>query len=358
MLVSRSQTAASVSALRYNSRAVSVLSYLSQLLPLPQGFGRVEKWALHKVLHLPYNALSLNPLFYLHEAGGPTLRSVLVESYAARLRSSVSTAMGWQQHLLELETTALDFLPMQRSLLGKWWPAFWDSEPFALHLSEAYKLFPHNPAAHAALVPRAALLCNPHGAGLHFKPQRVAGALLLPAILPGAGSVAAVCTVRLGALLPAIRKHLNVPLVSALLELGKKSSPHIAMCLVKSLANAWCTSHRLHEQVRLPCVFGCLEACDSLQHYWSCARLWGVVSAALGLQLPECVLGKLGFPVPTMGNVHAIFVAYHAYHTVKISHRDSVQTAIESQDFSTTLSVALSSTRAALLLIRTGHSGH
>ena len=83
-----------------------------------------------------------------------------------------------------------------------------------------------------------------------------------------------------------------------------------------------------------------------------------IVSSALGEQVPDSVVGRLGIPVLSTMTLHGIFIAYHAYHTIKISHRDFVLRAIESLEFPSTLSVAQSSTRTALLLIRTGHSGH
>ena len=39
-----------------------------------------------------------------------------------------------------------------------------------------------------------------------------------------------------------------------------------ATCVVKTWANAWATSHRMHEEIVLPCLFGCSQT-DSLQHY-------------------------------------------------------------------------------------------
>ena len=49
-------------------------------------------------------------------------------------------------------------------------------------------------------------------------------------------------------------------------------SPAWAKSVIKTWANAWTTSSRMHEHVRLPCVFGCQRASDDLSHYLVCVR--------------------------------------------------------------------------------------
>ena len=47
---------AAISATLYNSRALPVLLYKSQLLPLPRAFHMIEKAGLHHLLHLATNS--------------------------------------------------------------------------------------------------------------------------------------------------------------------------------------------------------------------------------------------------------------------------------------------------------------
>ena len=75
-------SAASVTASRYNIRAVPVLGYIAQLLPLPPDFEILEKKMIHRMLHLPFNSLGFHHLFRLPEAGGPRIRSVSAYSHA------------------------------------------------------------------------------------------------------------------------------------------------------------------------------------------------------------------------------------------------------------------------------------
>ena len=56
---------------------------------------------------------------------------------------------------------------------------------------------------------------------------------------------------------------------------------HVAMCWIKTVSNGWCTSRRFHEQLRLPCIFGCDNSCDDLAYYLTCPPFNAVCSQAL-----------------------------------------------------------------------------
>ena len=126
-------SAASVSALRYNSCALPVLGYISHLLPLPLGFAKVERKMLYRVLHCPFNALALHPLFRLGDAGGPRIRSTSVLATATRLRAATATVPYWQSLLRELRGAAEQFLPLNRALSGGR-PSFDDPGPLLLSM--------------------------------------------------------------------------------------------------------------------------------------------------------------------------------------------------------------------------------
>ena len=141
-------SAASVTASRYNLRAVPVLGYIAQLLPPPPDFEILEKKLIHRMLHLPSNSLGFHPLFRLAEAGGPRIRSVSAYAHACRLRTAVVTVTHWPGLLDLLRRTALEFLPLAGALSGLppgdsldappgwapfgalWWPECWSSKPF------------------------------------------------------------------------------------------------------------------------------------------------------------------------------------------------------------------------------------
>ena len=266
-----------------------------------------------------------------------------------------------------MSAVAEETLPVTRALDGLWWPAFWDSEPFARHLARAADLYVDAPAAHRALADISGHIedvVSARGTGFDLMQigftgkeksgvQAIAFAALVPALHPT--SVHAVCCTRLRALLPGLAASIDIDRVGAVLQECKRCKPHIAMCLIKTMCNAWCTSHRLHEACRLPCVFGCKSGLDKLSHYLECPNLWGLVSLVLGGEwFPTDILGRLGLSTPSLRAVHGVFMAFHVYHAVKVSHREVVVAALDSSDFSPTYLVARSSARAALALIRPG----
>ena len=160
-------SAASVSVLRYNSRALPVLGYISHLLPLPPRFAKIERKMLYRVLHCPFNALAFHPLFRLGDAGGPRIRSASALATATRFRAVTTTVPHWQSLLRELRDAAEQFLPLDRALSGgrpsfddpgpfapvdaAWWPVCWDDKPFARHVGEAADFFPRAADANRAL---------------------------------------------------------------------------------------------------------------------------------------------------------------------------------------------------------------
>ena len=64
------------------------------------------------------------------------------------------------------------------------------------------------------------------------------------------------------------------------------SNSHVhAMAWFKTVTNAWTTSYRMHEPIRLRCLFGC-DAPDRIDHYMSCLTLWSILHEAFGGKLP------------------------------------------------------------------------
>ena len=59
----------------------------------------------------------------------------------------------------------------------------------------------------------------------------------------------------------------------------------ILYMVIKTWANSWCTTTRLHENTLWPCIFGCCDEEDSLAHYLRCPRLWSSISSAVGAEL-------------------------------------------------------------------------
>jgi len=109
---------------------------------------------------------------------------------------------------------------------------------------------------------------------------------------------------------------------SALRKLG----PRVSMAVVKTWANAWTTSRRMHEALLLPCIFGCPGCEDNLDHYLCCDPLWtAVISASFRKTelLRSGLFAKLG-----LGGSHAwlqmMAIAFSCYHAIKLSHLSEI----------------------------------
>ena len=99
-----------------------------------------------------------------------------------------------------------------------------------------------------------------------------------------------------------------------------KSNSRIMHSAMKSWLGGWCTSHRLHEDSRLPCLFGCPagEAEDSWLHYGQCRKLWLITYRELGAPMPPDLPTRFGL-VLCPGAFNAIAVTFDVYHTLKLS---------------------------------------
>ena len=50
--------------------------------------------------------------------------------------------------------------------------------------------------------------------------------------------------------------------------------PNDSLKIIKTWLNGWATSHRMHEDILLPCLLGCATGEDSLRHYVMCPHMF------------------------------------------------------------------------------------
>jgi len=127
-------------------------------------------------------------------------------------------------------------------------------------------------------------------------------------------------------------------LESSLVSLLKRTGMRVAMAVLKSWANAWTTSHRMHEDIALPCIFGC-DASDTLSHYICCDPLWTAVisSSYKNVELLNCSpLVRLCLETPSVESARLIAIAFSCYHSLKLSQRLLVESGCDSDDFAET----------------------
>jgi hypothetical protein len=66
-------------------------------------------------------------------------------------------------------------------------------------------------------------------------------------------------------------------------ELFKSINSFLRMCWLKAIGGAWTTTSRMHELRKWPCVFGCIDCQDEIRHYMQCPVLWQLAREALSI---------------------------------------------------------------------------
>jgi hypothetical protein len=92
------------------------------------------------------------------------------------------------------------------------------------------------------------------------------------------------------------------------------------MCLFKTWIGGWTTSHRMHEQHRLSCIFGCKDSRDTQQHYLVCPQLWHICGERLKVSPPVSILSRLCIIDPSLDHLLLLSLCYQGYHFAKSIH--------------------------------------
>ena len=92
---------------------------------------------------------------------------------------------------------------------------------------------------------------------------------------------------------------------------------HVAFCVFETLIGGWTTSHRMHEQCKLPCIFGCHGEQDLLTHYLLCFPLWHICGSVLGIQVPWFLGERIGVMTPSPERAQLLALAFMVYHNSK-----------------------------------------
>lgn len=152
--IARMGAPAAVASRMYRQRALPTLLYVAQLTPPPADIEKLERHAISKIPRLPGSTLGCRWHLELAQWGGPSFGSALAQMQAARCRAAVSTFRSWPEVAVRMQRTASVHGTLAESARGEWWPAWWDSEPFAFHLARASRALKGDAPAHAALLPR------------------------------------------------------------------------------------------------------------------------------------------------------------------------------------------------------------
>ena len=126
-------------------------------------------------------------------------------------------------------------------------------------------------------------------------------------------------------------------------------SVHQAMTVVKTLANAWTTTRRYHEDVRWQCIFGCPGCMDELQHYVVCIRLRRALFKATKIHGATSPIAYLGLLEPCQILFLRLGVMFTTYHALKSSEKALIISGDIESIAKATLSVASNAARAFAL---------
>ena len=93
-----------------------------------------------------------------------------------------------------------------------------------------------------------------------------------------------------------------------------ESPLYLRMCWIKAVSGGWCTSHRLHLDPLLPCIFGCEEK-DEIRHYLLCPVLWQLCREYINYnETSKSIESRLCIAEPTIDKLRALSFCHSLYH--------------------------------------------
>ena len=111
-----------------------------------------------------------------------------------------------------------------------------------------------------------------------------------------------------------------------------------SLMFIKTITNSWSTSNRYHEPIRLPCIFGCEGAKDTLKHYLTCDILWTATCTGLGLSTEwvnsSSISQRIGYPNPCSINIYANALMFKTYHALRSDFSKLISASVADKDFS------------------------
>ena len=308
-----SSASVSINAHTFNTRILPVTSYVAQLLPLPPKFMQFERGCLHTVLRMPQNSLCHGDLLNLDRLGGPKLRSMAAACVAANVRTSLKTVTSWAQWIPQLKQAAESCLPLGPLVKEVLTTACWDSPPIALSLSEAAGGMQKEPRWAPALGEVISKLAG------NLTSKTPIQKLIYKALASKSfiNSLDVTISRRLSGLFqPYSLDFQNSILLDVCFATLKKNSVSVATKVIKTWTNAWATSYRYHEGIKLPCLFGCSNSRDDQGHYFNCPHifaLWKFIAS----EVDSDPLVRWGLVLPSNSSFLQIACVFSAYHAVR-----------------------------------------
>ena len=213
--------------------------------------------------------------------GSYEVKSALALSLATLMRSALVTHKSWLDMYSALQDTAEVRLDIYQAYISKRFsPRFWDTGSIAEALHEASVGCLSSAKLRGA--GQAALLAFPQAQAESPRFPKGVQTILYDTLMQNlfADSTPALVQRRLSSLgIPAAGVP---PLDFDRLRNQIRGLPeYVVFTILRSWANGWTTSHRMHEHLKQECLFGCADANDDLAHYLCCRRVWRALRSAL-----------------------------------------------------------------------------
>jgi hypothetical protein len=339
-----------VNMMAYNMYSVSLWGYKAQLIHLPDCIFEIEKSIVHMMAKIPFHAYGAHGLHNLSFFGLPDARSLRVLNIASLARTANSTLSEWRGWFHKLVASAEVQLGPRMVEQQMFCKPHWDSQPFVCnlwcydrknplawaHLANVKSVDAKHglESAPARLEPSwksLALSCNAvvgelKDACFEHKCQKLISKILLPKIVPC--DWIKLLAERLRAF--AIRHEFDESEIAFLdsfdwvewKNMFDNFSPFAKSHILRSLLNAWTTSHRIFAgKTQLCCLFGCLEHNDQLSHYHKCPIIWQHIRQLTGIHCNFKQLCQLGVTLDHNMLCHVALVSY-IYHCIKATPTD------------------------------------
>ena len=242
-----------------------------------------ERHLLHFLWHINTNTFDLNTFFNIKCLGAYHFKSVKCFCKASMFRAASQTINGWEHQVEKLKCLVLDHLPASSWNFDVLAPGFWDTPAYAQNLANCVAGIPLDSDFYKAVRETKETLVL-----MSRKKEYKSGSKKIPV-----QSVTYSCFVKdlhPDKIIHLVKRRLttlgvielgnssfNSDVWKQTVQFSSASDPYCTLCWLKTLCNGWCTSYRMHEPIKLTCVFGCSGEKDNLQHYLLCRNLWSVV---------------------------------------------------------------------------------
>ena len=95
---------------------------------------------------------------------------------------------------------------------------------------------------------------------------------------------------------------------------------HTRVIWWKTICGAWTTSHRMHEEVLQPCVYGCVDCKDTFCHYLECPILWQLAREVSPMEESSRPAYRLALVGPSKQSLNRLAIVFNLYHNSKNDH--------------------------------------